>query len=146
MDIIVATDYMLNLANFFTNDIVGANEEVVKSQVVIAKASSHTMSQAKLKKVTQEVIDAPVTSMTINLRMEQPDIVLVETTDQRNVDAVVCNVSIFFPKPVNARHIISPASFCCLDARYIYYIYPNLSGKPLMDLFEESLFIVFVWH
>lgn len=118
MDIIVATDYMLTLANFFTNDIVGANEEVVKSQVVIAKASSHTMSQAKLKKVTQEVIDAPVTSMTINLRMEQPDIVLVETTDQRDIDAVVCNVS-FFAKTCKRKSHNSPVIFCCLDARYI---------------------------
>lgn len=80
-------DYLMKLAAFFKPP-VDEPESTTKIQKSQAATSVHKLAQAQ-----QPPNLANKQQMTINLKIEKPDIILIEKTDDINTKAIVLNVS-----------------------------------------------------
>lgn len=88
--LILSVDYLLKVAEFFT-DTATPPETVpaATSATTLKTTDSKTQSQ----KANVETEENPV-QMTVNLKVEMPDIVLVEHMDNIDTNAMILNVSI----------------------------------------------------
>lgn len=81
--LILSVDYLLKIAEFFTS-IPAKEEEKTTSAKPTNKPPQKTVNT-----ITEE---KPSVQMTINLKIEMPDIVLVEHMDNINTNAMILNV------------------------------------------------------
>lgn len=87
--VILSVDYLMKVAEFFTSALPKTNEE--KASV----KTSATKSLSSRSKSNAAVVQESQTQMTINLKIEKPDIILVEHMDNIDANALILNVSIF---------------------------------------------------
>lgn len=89
--LILSVDYLLKIADFFTG-AMQSGEEASKVQNTRStssiKETPSSRSSAKTAVVTEKE-----TTMTVNLRIEKPDIVLVEHMDNIDTNALILNVN-----------------------------------------------------
>lgn len=88
--VILSVDYLLKIADFFNvpqeQQPIGKAVTASKSATVLPSKSKTTLPQEALK------ANNP-TQMTINLKLEKPDIILVEHMDNIDTNAIIVNVS-----------------------------------------------------
>lgn len=94
---IVSIDYLLKISNFF----VGADAKAKPTAPVPSKSTGQSLSSSAPSRATLTV-PAPEnakdlekisqTVMTVNVKLEKPDIILVEAMDDVDANALVLNV------------------------------------------------------
>lgn len=83
-------DYLLKIADFF--NVPKEQENVIKAGTV-SKSTTALPSKSKTS-IQQDLSKTDNTSqMTINLKLEKPDIILVEHMDHIDTNAIIVNVS-----------------------------------------------------
>lgn len=88
----MSVDYLLKVADFFNiPEDQQANKVVVSTST---KSSSTVASKSKITLQSEPVKTDKPNQMTINLKLEKPDIILVEHMDNINTNAVIVNVSL----------------------------------------------------
>ncbi|XP_045493787.1 vacuolar protein sorting-associated protein 13 [Colias croceus] len=101
-NLILAMDFLNKIAEFMTTGLAddGATTKS-KEDVKVIKSSEKADSQTK-KKVSvasqPSALDQPErpSMMTVNIKIEQPDIILVESLEQKKCDALVLNMEARF--------------------------------------------------
>lgn len=87
----------MKIADFFKT----SQETTPPSKVQPSKSGMSVTSKSSLNVISKSKVDlAPVnatkpTQMTINLKLEKPDIILVEHMDNIDTNAIIVNVSIY---------------------------------------------------
>lgn len=96
---IVSIDYLLKISNFF----VGADTKAKPTTPVPSKSTGQSLASGAPSRATLTV-PAPEnakdlekisqTVMTVNVKLEKPDIILVEAMDDADANALVLNVGL----------------------------------------------------
>jgi len=93
----------MKLADFFTSGIASpdistenASAEIVtlrtNHQTEIPKAKKATVAKSTSSATTANASPPPSSMMTVNIRIEKPDIILVENMDDIDTNAIIFNV------------------------------------------------------
>lgn len=85
----MSVDYLLKIADFF--NIPQEQSQPTKSVVAI-KSSATLISKSKVSLPVEAAKANKPSQMTINLKLEKPDIILVEHMDNINTNAIIVNV------------------------------------------------------
>lgn len=88
--IILSVDYLLKIADFFN---VPQEQENVNKPVPVSKSTTAVSSKSKLTLQQEPIKSENPSQMTINLKLEKPDIILVEHMDNIDTNAIIVNVS-----------------------------------------------------
>lgn len=86
--LILSVDYLLKIAEFFTTSLAEAQPDIQKSKSVTSTSSRSVTSASK----TSAAPSDKESTMTLNLRIEKPDIILVEHMDNIDTNALILNV------------------------------------------------------
>lgn len=93
--IILSVDYLLKLGEFFKTEEAEKPVGPSKSKIIQVKSST-TVFRTETSKpslpVASEQQPQAETQMTINLKLEKPDIILVEHMDNIDTNAMILNV------------------------------------------------------
>ncbi|KAF5289221.1 hypothetical protein FQR65_LT00109 [Abscondita terminalis] len=110
---ILSVDYLLKVADFFTA------EEEKKSSVTPVVASSKSVKNVRSTSNKPKKSDA---TMTLNLRVEKPDIILVEHMDSIDTNALILNTEIVMKVRLLGDHQVINGAIsdihlytCCYD-------------------------------
>ncbi|KAF5306759.1 hypothetical protein FQA39_LY01517 [Lamprigera yunnana] len=110
--LILSVDYLLKVAEFFTKT------ESPQTKVVSTKSLKNVQSTATVKSTQLE----KETTMTLNLRVEKPDIILVEHMDSVDTNALILNTEILMKLRTCGNHQVINGSIsdihlytCCYD-------------------------------
>lgn len=98
---ILSVDYLLKIADFFN---MPQEESQVKKAVSTKSTTNVSMKSSAMKGLKSKTsLPAPEpekseqsTQMTVNLKLEKPDIILVEHMDNIDTNAIIVNVRIFY--------------------------------------------------
>ncbi|XP_039749833.1 vacuolar protein sorting-associated protein 13 isoform X2 [Pararge aegeria] len=97
-NLILAMDFLNKIAEFMTTGLSDATpesipKEDIKAIKLQAEKSADSMNRKKVSVVSAPVMtEQKVAMMTVNIKIEQPDIILVESLEQRECDALVLNM------------------------------------------------------
>lgn len=121
-NLIVSIDYLLKISNFF----VGADAKPKPTAQVPSKntgqsasssAPSRTALAVSLPESARDLEKHSQTVMTINLKLEKPDILLVEAMDDLDTNALVLNVRLLV-------HLVLLSAYNILLLIYFYFLHP----------------------
>ncbi|XP_049821668.1 intermembrane lipid transfer protein Vps13-like isoform X2 [Aethina tumida] len=133
--LILSMDYLMKLAAFFKPP-VDEPESTTKIQKSQAATSVHKLAQAQ-----QPPNLANKQQMTINLKIEKPDIILIEKTDDINTKAIVLNNEVLLKYRIHDEHQVVNGSISNLQM-YICTYNPELrdaSKKNILHPLTISL-------
>lgn len=88
--LILSVDYLMKIANFLT-----IPQEESPQYVAPQKTASKTGAKSTISAATSE-LEERETQITLNFKVEKPDIVLVEHMDSLDTQALILNVSFKF--------------------------------------------------
>nr|XP_034830207.1 vacuolar protein sorting-associated protein 13 isoform X3 [Maniola hyperantus] len=97
-NLILAMDFLNKIAEFMTTGLSDATpdsepKEDVKAVKLQAERSSDSVTKKKVSVVSAPSVAEPkLAMMTVNIKIEQPDIILVESLEQKECDALVLNM------------------------------------------------------
>lgn len=95
-NLILAMDFLNKITEFMTTGLATGDQETEpKEEVKVTKSSIADKSIADKKK-TQPVETERAAMMTVNIKIEQPDIILVESLVNQKCDALVLNMEANF--------------------------------------------------
>lgn len=112
----VCLSYLMKLADFFTSGIASpdtltenASAEIVTlhthHQTEIPKAKKATVAKSTSSATTAIASPPPSSSMmTVNIRVEKPDIILVENMDDIDTNAIIFNNEVTFKLRMTGNH------------------------------------------
>ncbi|KAJ8733309.1 hypothetical protein PYW08_001607 [Mythimna loreyi] len=108
-DLILAMDFLNKIAEFMTT---GLAEDPQIQESSIVKASTEKSVDAMLKRrstaVSTSTNEPPKLSMmTVNIKIEQPDIILVESLETKYCDALVMNMEARFKLRTSAERMVA---------------------------------------
>lgn len=83
--LILSVDYLMKIADFFTSVAPKVEEG---SATTTAKPTTSKMQVQKINTVEENPVQ-----MTVNIKVEMPDIILVEHMDNEDTNAMILNVS-----------------------------------------------------
>lgn len=92
--LILSVDYLLRIADFFTSGQPKAEEP---------KVAARTNKQLSSRLKSSQVVQEKQMQMTINMKIEKPDIILVEHMDNIDTNALILNVSTYCIRGVSCR-------------------------------------------
>lgn len=92
---------MLKIADFFN---IPQDQQPANKAAAASKSTTSTSSKSKTSLPPQNVKADKPTQMTLNLKLEKPDIILVEHMDNINTQAIIVNVSLII---ISVMKIIS---------------------------------------
>lgn len=81
----------MKIADFFKT----SPETIPPSKISQSKSTVNITSKSKVALPLEPVNATKPTQMTINLKLEKPDIILVEHMDNIDTNAIIVNVSIY---------------------------------------------------
>ncbi|XP_063230011.1 intermembrane lipid transfer protein Vps13 isoform X2 [Bacillus rossius redtenbacheri] len=128
--LILNLDYMMKIADFFTSGLAKppqaapAQLDQRASGSIKARPASSTQSRTSAQSRashTKQASEVP-SMMTVNVRVERPDIILVETMDDLNTNAIILNTEVMFKLRVSGEHQVMSGSIqdlqlysCCFN-------------------------------
>ncbi|KAF2903862.1 hypothetical protein ILUMI_02321 [Ignelater luminosus] len=117
--LILSVDYLLKIADFFTG--MQPSEEASKAQKARSASSIKDTSSSRTSAKSAAITEKEST-MTVNLRIEKPDIVLVEHMDNIDANALILNTEILMKLRMAGAHQVISGSIndiqlytCCYD-------------------------------
>lgn len=112
-------DYLLKIADFF--NVPQEKSEPAPKITTTSKSSTTLTSKSKMSVLVEPAKSDKPIQMTINLKLEKPDIILVEHMDSINTNAIIVNVSI-----MSTRLLFTP--FCV----FVIYYYNVIAQKNMI--------------
>nr|XP_026496694.1 vacuolar protein sorting-associated protein 13 isoform X1 [Vanessa tameamea] len=102
-NLILAVDFLNKIAEFMTTGLSDDTPDKPKEEIKVVKSQTEKSAEAITKKKVS-VVSAPslteqpqkLSMMTVNIKIEQPDIILVESLEQKECDALVLNMEARF--------------------------------------------------
>ncbi|XP_075971796.1 vacuolar protein sorting 13C isoform X2 [Anticarsia gemmatalis] len=99
-NLILAMDFLNKIAEFMTtglaDDVPKPPKEEIKLSKSVTDKSVEAMSKRKSVASTQVIDSQRPSMMTVNVKIEQPDIILVESLEDQECDALVLNMEARF--------------------------------------------------
>ncbi|XP_068631392.1 intermembrane lipid transfer protein Vps13 isoform X1 [Battus philenor] len=101
-NLILAMDFLNKIAEFMTTGLTDDTPDSSDSDLKIVRPSNDKAFDVTAKKKTSVASAPPVepqqkpSMMTVNIKIEQPDIILVESLEQKECDALVLNMEARF--------------------------------------------------
>ncbi|XP_021940255.1 vacuolar protein sorting-associated protein 13 isoform X3 [Zootermopsis nevadensis] len=131
----VCLSYLMKVADFFTSGVASPTTlvEDASAEGFTSHSSHHTVKSSKASKgittkaksSTAAAVVAPPPSssmMTVNIRVEKPDIILVENMDDLDTNAIILNNEITFKLRIADNHQVMTGSIkdlqlysCCFN-------------------------------
>ncbi|CAH0729406.1 unnamed protein product, partial [Brenthis ino] len=97
-NLILAMDFLNKIAEFATTGLALDAADTPKDEVKVVKShtekSADSVTKKKVSAASTPTITEPqkLSMMTVNIKIEQPDIILVESLEQKECDALVLNM------------------------------------------------------
>ncbi|CAG2062023.1 unnamed protein product, partial [Timema podura] len=104
-NLILSMDYLMKIAAFFTSGLESVSppatevsvakqtpQDATSRQSIKSRNSELNRKSRSTIKSTEQVVVVPQSMMTVNIRVERPDIILVENMEDINTNAIILNV------------------------------------------------------
>ncbi|CAK1546186.1 unnamed protein product [Leptosia nina] len=114
-NLILAMDFLNKIAEFMTSGLA-EDAPVVKpkEEIKIIKSTTDKLAETNIKKKISVASGPSLTEqsarpamMTVNIKIEQPDIILVESLEQKKCDALVLNMEAKFKLRKTDEHMVA---------------------------------------
>nr|CAD7395131.1 unnamed protein product [Timema poppensis] len=134
-NLILSMDYLMKIAAFFTSGLESASppvtevngakqtpQDAISRQSIKSRQSELNRKSRSTIKSTEQVVVVPQSMMTVNIRVERPDIILVENMEDINTNAIILNTEVIFKLRTTGNHMVMNGSIkdlqlysCCFN-------------------------------
>nr|CAD7433011.1 unnamed protein product [Timema monikensis] len=134
-NLILSMDYLMKIAAFFTSGLESASppatevngvkqtpQDAISRQSIKSRNSELNRKSRSTIKSTEQVVVVSQSMMTVNIRVERPDIILVENMEDINTNAIILNTEVIFKLRTTGNHMVMNGSIkdlqlysCCFN-------------------------------
>nr|CAD7454577.1 unnamed protein product [Timema tahoe] len=134
-NLILSMDYLMKIAAFFTSGLESTSppatevsvakqtpQDATSRQSIKSRHSELNRKSRSTIKSTEQVVVVPQSMMTVNIRVERPDIILVENMEDINTNAIILNTEVIFKLRTTGNHMVMNGSIkdlqlysCCFN-------------------------------